>query len=53
MAGSLVIRLAFSTGPVLDYGPSVLAIFLGVLFMFVGRDPRASAAYPSTDRRKS
>ena len=53
MAGSLVVRLAFPTGPVLDYGPSLLAIFLGVLFMFVGRDPRVAAADSSGERRKS
>ncbi len=42
MFGSLVMRLAFPTGPVTDYGPPVLAILLLVVFLFVGRDPSAA-----------
>jgi hypothetical protein len=38
---SLGIRLAFPTGPVMDYGPPALAIVLLIVFLFVGRDPRA------------
>jgi hypothetical protein len=37
--GSLIIRLAFPTGPVADYGSPVLALVLGAVFLFVGRDP--------------
>lgn len=37
--GCLVIRFAFPTGPVSDYGPVVIAILLGAVFLFVGRDP--------------
>lgn len=37
--GSLVIRLAFATGPVSDYAPLALAIVLGAVFLFAGRDP--------------
>lgn len=37
--GSLLIRLAFPTGPISDYGSPVLAILLGVVFIFVGQDP--------------
>lgn len=37
--GSLILRLAFANGPVVDYGPVVLAVVVGGIFMFVGRDP--------------
>lgn len=37
--GSLLIRLAFPTGPISDYGSPVLAILLGVVFIFVGQNP--------------
>lgn len=37
--GSAVIRLVFDSGPVVDYGPAVLALCLGVAFMIWGRDP--------------
>lgn len=40
--GSLVIRLAFPTGPVTDYGPPALGILLLVAFLFVGRDPSSA-----------
>jgi hypothetical protein len=39
MLGSLVIRIAFSSGPVLDYGPALLGVLLVVAFLFVARDP--------------
>jgi hypothetical protein len=37
--GSLGIRLAFPTGPVLDYGPPVLAVLLLIVYVIVARDP--------------
>jgi hypothetical protein len=37
--GSLVIRLLFTSGPVNEWGPVALALILGVVFVFVGRDP--------------
>jgi hypothetical protein len=37
--GSLVMRLAFTSGPVADYGPPALAVVLLVAFLFLGRDP--------------
>jgi hypothetical protein len=37
--GSLVIRVAFPSGPVLDYGPAVLGIVLAITFLFTARDP--------------
>lgn len=37
--GSLILRLAFANGPVADYGPVVLGVVVGSIFMFVGRDP--------------
>ena len=40
--GSLVIRLVFSSGPVLDWGPPVLAALMAVAFVVVGQDPRES-----------
>ncbi len=39
--GSLVIRLAFKTGPVVDFGPAGLAVALAIAFVFVARDPVA------------
>jgi hypothetical protein len=49
--GSLIIHVAFRTGPVADYGPSVVAIVLGVVFMFVGRDPVTPSVSPTSPRR--
>jgi len=37
----VVIRLAFKSGPVVDFGPAVLAITLAIAFLFVARDPVA------------
>jgi hypothetical protein len=37
--GSAVIRFAFTSGPVVDFGPAALAVCLGVAFMIWGRDP--------------
>ncbi|TMC53860.1 MAG: hypothetical protein E6J20_05570 [Chloroflexi bacterium] len=39
VVGSVVIRLAFRSGPVVDFGPAVLALALAVAFLFVARDP--------------
>jgi len=45
--GSLIIRLAFPSGPVSDYGPAALAVVLAVAFLFMARDPvPASSASP-------
>ena len=35
---SLVIRFAFPSGPVADYGPTVTAIVLGAIFLYLSRD---------------
>ena len=43
--GSLIIRLAFPNGPVSDYGPAVIAIVLGVVFMFIGQDQDTSKTH--------
>ena len=48
MLGSLIIRVVFPNGPVSDYGPAVIAILLGVVFMFIAQDPDTS----STQRTK-
>ena len=42
MFGSLVLRLAFTAGPAVDYGPAGLAILLLIVFAFVVRDPDPS-----------
>jgi hypothetical protein len=36
---SLVIRVFFPSGPVADFGPPAVAVILGGVFLFVGRDP--------------
>jgi hypothetical protein len=40
--GSLIIRLVFPSGPVLDWGPPVLAALMAIVFVVVGQDPRES-----------
>lgn len=47
--GSLIIRLAFPTGPVSDYGPAVLAVVLAAVFLAMARDP-TSASGPARER---
>ena len=37
--GSLIIRLAFRDGPIVDFGPAALGVVLGAAFMILGRDP--------------
>jgi len=49
--GSAAVRLAFSSGPVLDYGPLALAVVLAVGFMIWGRDPAMTEAGPTNPRR--
>jgi hypothetical protein len=39
LAASIVIRIAFPTGPVSDYGPPVLALGLMLVFVIVAQDP--------------
>jgi hypothetical protein len=51
MVGSLIIRVVFPTGPVSDYGPSAIAILLGAVFVFAGRDPADAAS--STPRPRA
>ena len=45
LLGSLIIRVAFPNGPVSDYGPAVIAILLGAVFMFIGQDPDTSKTH--------
>ena len=45
LLGSLIIRVAFPNGPVSDYGPAVIAIVLGVVFMFIGQDQDTSKTH--------
>ncbi len=37
--GSLAIRVAFTAGPIADWGPAVLAVILLVMFTLLARDP--------------
>jgi len=41
LVGSAVVRLAFSSGPVTDLGPPILALVLVAVFMVLGQDPAA------------
>ena len=41
--GSGVMRIAFTSGPVADFGPPALALVLGVVFLIVAQDPAESA----------
>ena len=45
LLGSLIIRVAFPNGPVSDYGPAVITILLGAVFMFVAQDPDTSKTH--------
>lgn len=42
--GSGVLRVVFTTGPIADFGPPVLALILGVAFLVIAQDPAGSAA---------
>ena len=48
--GSLVMRLAFKEGPVVDFGPAVLGVALGIAFVIWARDP--VTAIPSASPRQ-
>lgn len=39
VVAALVIRLAFRSGPVADFGPAAVAIVLSVAFLVAARDP--------------
>jgi hypothetical protein len=49
--GSAGIRLAFSSGPLLDFGPVALAAALALGFMIWGRDPAMTEPGPTNPRR--
>jgi len=53
MVGSLIIRVVFPTGPISDYGPPAIAILLGAVFVFAGRDPDPADAPSSTPRPRA
>jgi hypothetical protein len=46
---SAVVRLAFSEGPVADFGPPILAVILVAAFVVFGQDP-ALPAKPARPR---
>ncbi len=48
--GSLVIRLAFKEGPVVDFGPAALGLVLGIAFIIWGRDPEMPGVNASNPR---
>jgi hypothetical protein len=52
VVASLVIRLAFPSGPVSDFGPAAVAVVLCVAFLVAGRDPIRQAGQPAADPRK-
>ena len=35
-----IVRIAFTQGPIVDWGPPALALALALLFVFLGQDPR-------------
>ena len=39
LAASIVIRIAFPTGPVADYGPAAVGLVLVLVFFIAGQDP--------------
>jgi hypothetical protein len=39
VVGAAVLRLAFTQGPVIDFGLPLLAIALASVFLVIGRDP--------------
>jgi hypothetical protein len=41
LLGSAIVRLAFTQGPVSDFGLPVLALVLVAVFMVLGQDPAA------------
>ncbi len=36
-----VVRIVFTEGPIVDWGPPALAVVLGLVFVFVGQDPKS------------
>jgi hypothetical protein len=50
--GSAAMRLLFSSGPVLDFGPIALAVALAVGFIIWGRDPAMTAPDPTKPRHQ-
>jgi hypothetical protein len=45
--GSLIMRLAFKDGPVVDFGPAALGVVLAVAFIILARDPPMPGVNPS------
>ena len=42
------VRIVFVEGPIVDWGPPALAVVLGLVFVFIGQDPKnAEAGTPS------
>lgn len=50
--GSAAIRLAFSSGPVLDFGPIALAVALAIGFIIWGRDPAMTETDPKNSSHR-
>ena len=43
-----IVRIVFVQGPIVDWGPPALAVVLGLVFLFIGQDPKpAEAETPS------
>lgn len=35
-----VVRIVLVSGPIVDWGPPALAVVLGLVFLFIGQDPK-------------
>jgi hypothetical protein len=46
LLGSSIIRIVFPNGAVADWGPAVLALILGVVFVVLAQDPAANPSSP-------
>jgi hypothetical protein len=44
--GSAVLRAVFPDGPVIDYGPPILACVLLAVFFVLGQDPATPTGHP-------
>jgi hypothetical protein len=47
LLGSSIIRIVFPNGAVADWGPAVLALVLGMVFVVLAQDPAATPSSPN------
>ena len=48
MFANAVVRIVVVQGPVVDWGPPALAVVLGLVFLFLGQDPKTTGPETST-----